>query len=850
MKHRNFCLLMACLTLLQTTLFGEENAKSENHADTKFLSAVHRFDGDFSDMEKLLSEGANIMARDRYSRTALHIAVEEDPRLIPFLVKHGAEIEARDTEGRTPLALAVKAPNVGFKCVQPLLDAGAEVMPRDRLNRTPLHDVEKMNPAMVRLLLAAGAEVDACADGDFTPLQIAVMNDASYDGMKALLEAGADVNARIGKHEQYTILSVAAKKGQVENCRLFLEHGAEVNAVDNFGKTALMDAARYPETCKLLLEFKADLTAKDQVGQTPLVYAVQENAQTAELLIDAGADVNVEDRYRRPLIILAAKMPDTRLFEKMLEKGADVTASDINGETLLHHAAEAGSVALCRRLLDGGADVNAVGKYGWTPVMRAIHKDEMPAVAFLLEHGADLKLGGNPPPEKRWNDNIKPPLVMAIMNGNPEMCRLLVRHGAEFLDEELWPFKSLCCAAESGSVALCEYVLVFNPSLEVRDERGRTPLMSAAEGLNLDVCILLLSRGADVKAVGSQDRRSALWRLQQGGFAEKNRAAVRIYELLLEADADVNARDATDDSFADWCTKMGDDSEPYIRKYLQSMTGRYAEAFAPPALHKAAYAGDVAEITRLLDDENAPADVNEKDPDGETALFHAIRGGSLPCVKLLLARGASLDVRGIYGGTPLHYAAGFGRRDILDFLLERHGKAWNLNFPDEKNEATALHWAVEARHGPCVIALVRAGADAGTLDKWNMSPFTRAMMAENVPYCRFMIDNGYDLNAGMKKIPYEYLLFQNINARHLAILKDCGLDFNQRDARRDTLLHYLAMQKWAHLMEYVLQHGGDPTAKNSRGETPIDVMLRYGTPANWVNRIQEAAKIQMPPSEP
>lgn len=828
--------------LLTLPLHAEEAEKPVPEVDIKFLSAVHRFDGDYSAMEALLAAGADIMARDRYSRTALHLAVGEDPRLIPFLVKHGAEIEAKDTEGRTPLALAVKFPNMGFKCVQPLLDAGAEVMPRDRHHRTPLHDVEKMNPAMVRVLLAAGAEVDARSDGDYTPLQIAVMNDALPDGMKALLEAGADVNARIGKHEQYTILSVAAKKGQVENCRLFLEHGAEVNAVDYHGKTALMDAVRHSAVCKLLLEYKADLAAKDGVGQTPLVYAMQENAKTAELLIDAGADVNVENRYRMPLILLAAKMPDPRLLEKFLEKGADVTASDTNGETLLHHAAESGSVALCRRLLDGGADVNAVSNHGWTPVLRAVQKDEMPAVAFLLERGADPKIREGLVGGSRWEGEVKPPLVMAIMNKNPEMCRLLVRHGAEFLDEELHPFKTLCCAAQSGSVALCEYVLNFNPRLEVRNERGMTPLMIASEGLNLDVCVLLLSRGADVKAVGSGDRRSALWWVKQAGFAEECRAAVRIYELLLEAGADVNARDATDDSFADWCAKMGDDSEPYIRKYLQSMTGRYAEKYAPPAIHRAAYDGNAAEISRLLE---AGADVNEKDPDGETALFHAIRGGSLECVKLLLERGASLDACGIYGGTLLHYAAGFGRRDILDFLLEKLGENRNLNEPDEKSETTALHWAVEARHGPCVIALVRAGADAGTLDKWQMSPFTRAMMAENMPYCRFMVDNGYDLNTTMEKTLYENLLFQNITARHLAILKDCGLDFNRRDINGDTLLHYLAKQKWAHLMEYVIRNGGDVMAKNSRGETAIGVMLRYGVPARWVSRIEEAAEVGM-----
>ncbi len=858
MKHLKPCILFLCLLIFAGVLRGEDTEESVPEPvkeppkveDVRFLSAVQRFDGDFAPLEESLTAGADIMARGIGGWTALHFA--RDERLIPFLVKHGAGLEAKDAEGQTPLVVAVL---VYPKCVKPFLEAGADVHAKTRTGCTPLHEAARRkgekNLELIQMLLDAGAEVDARAEGDFTPLQIAVMNDAPLESIKLLLEKGAGVNTRIGKHEQYSILGVAGKKGNVELCRLLLKHGADVKAVDTFERTPLMDSVRYPAVCQLLLEKGAELDAKDQVGQTPLCYALQENAKTAELFIDAGADVNTQDRYRTPLITLAARMPDKNLLEKMVEKGADVTVSDINGETLLHFAAESGSVALCARLLEAGVDVNAISRQGYTPVMRAIRNDEMPAVEFLVTHGADLTLGGDMLDEKRWKDDIHPPLILAIKNRNLEMCKLLVRHGAPFLDEELYPYKTLCSAVQSGSVALCEYILNFNPDLEVRDTFGRTPLMLAAETLNLDMCVLLLSRGVDVNAAGKDGRNALRW-VQHAGFPEKMRTMVRIYQLLLEAGADLNAKDSSGESYADLCAKMTDADDAFRRKFLQGVTGQYAEAVKPPALHRAAGAGNAEEVRRILADENAVVDVNEKDGDGETPIFHAVRGGNLEVVKLLAEHGAALDAREPLGATPLHYAAGFGRKEILAFLLEKcvtsadendeNAAPRGIHAVDERSGSTPLHWAVEARQGPCVIALVRAGADPWRLDKYTMSPFMRAVEAENLPYCKFFCESGCDINATVRKHPYEWALWPDSATRHLVILKECGMDFNTRDARGHTLLHYLAMRKEVRMMEYVMRNGGDPALKNDRGETPVEVLSRYGTPANWMSRMRELEK--------
>ena len=79
-----------------------------------------------------------------------------------------------------------------------------------------------------------------------------------------------------------------------ESIRAMLECGADINARDNDGQTALMNAN--DEDCiKVLIEAGADVNAKDNDGWTPLMHLYHEGPEIIEMLIKAGADVNARD---------------------------------------------------------------------------------------------------------------------------------------------------------------------------------------------------------------------------------------------------------------------------------------------------------------------------------------------------------------------------------------------------------------------------------------------------------------------------------------------------------------------------------------------------------------------------
>ncbi|MDE2875234.1 MAG: ankyrin repeat domain-containing protein [Gemmatimonadota bacterium] len=252
---------------------------------TPLHSAAASWSNDNDAMVSLLVRaGADVNARTGRGETPLHLAVrEENPavttRLLelgadpaartdsgmvadPFSCEHwntpvffaladaeqvsgciaaGSDVHARTErsraveDGSTPLHMAfVVASDTAV--IPVLLRAGADIHARDSDNYQPIHRAaQHRSAAMVRMLLQAGAEVDARAKGyhihygwDWTPLHMAAADNADPEVTAVLLEAGADLHAR--GYEGETPLSQAAGNDNPAVAALLLEAGADVHA--------------------------------------------------------------------------------------------------------------------------------------------------------------------------------------------------------------------------------------------------------------------------------------------------------------------------------------------------------------------------------------------------------------------------------------------------------------------------------------------------------------------------------------------------------------------------------------------------------------------------------------------
>ncbi|KAI9768827.1 MAG: hypothetical protein M1840_004641 [Geoglossum simile] len=213
----------------------------------------------------------------------------------------------------------------------------------------------------------------------------------------------------------------AASQGQEAVVRRLLEKGADVNAENKYGSTALNQAAN-EAVARFLLEKGANVNAENKEGWIALhVAANQGHKEVAQLLLEKGADVNAEGRDGWIALHTAANQGHEAVAQLLLEKGANVNAENKDGWIALHMAAIQGHEAVARLLLEKGANVNAESKGGWTALHWAAIQGHEAVARLLLEKGANVN---------GKDKDGRTALGWAVIQGHEAVVRLLLEKGA------------------------------------------------------------------------------------------------------------------------------------------------------------------------------------------------------------------------------------------------------------------------------------------------------------------------------------------------------------------------------------------------------------------------------------
>jgi ankyrin repeat protein len=430
----------------------------------------------------------------------------------------------------TDLRLIQAVKNKDPESVRRLLKERVDVNAPQGDGSTALHWAAYVDHLSIAdLLIRAGADVSAANDDGATPLHLACTNRSALM-VARLLAAGANANAKLLNGE--TVLMTCARTGEAKTVQALLAHQADVNVKEAaHNQTALMWAAaeRHPEVVRLLLAAGGDVTARSLVypatvvgeqtqragreklnytvlrgGSTPLLFAAREgDVQSAQLLLDAGANVNDSLPDGMSALVLAAQSGHGEVGTLLLEKGANPNAADI-GYSALHAATLRSDLNLVKALMAHGANPNLRMTKG-TPVRRASADFNLPppligstpyllAAKFLEPEIMRVLVAGGADPKITMPNGATPLMLAAGMGsfrsrrGNsviePESHVLetvvaAVNLGADINAVNPAGDTALHTAASKGYDTVVQFLADHGAQLGVKNKRGQTPLMAA-----------------------------------------------------------------------------------------------------------------------------------------------------------------------------------------------------------------------------------------------------------------------------------------------------------------------------------------------------------------------------------
>jgi ankyrin repeat protein len=435
----------------------------------------------------------------------------------------------------------------------------------------------------------------------------------------AILSAGTAALA-----DSRVALIEAVRSGSIDRIRAVLKSGADVNASQGDGATALHWAAHKDDVAAadLLIRAGAAVDAANDLGATPLWLAsLNGSARMVARLLEAGAGPNVSLASGETPLMAAARSGSVEAVQRLIAKGADVNARErLKGQTALMWAVEQRHARVARALLISGADVDARSSV-WHQLENTAGNTNATG-DFEMAHGGSTAL------------------LFAARQGDVDTATVLLEAGGKVNDTDAAGTSALVVAAHSNHTALSSFLLARGADPNAAGA-GYTALHAAVLRGNLELVKALLAKGADPNALvthGTPGRRlSADYSLRyQMIGANAFWLAARFGEpaIMRElAAAGASAFSVPKDGTTSLKAAMG-----FVRGLTENRQGRYGVTVDRVEEERA-----TLEAAQIAVDMGV--DVNAVDPSGDTALHDAARQRFDTVIEFLVSHGADPNIR-------------------------------------------------------------------------------------------------------------------------------------------------------------------------------------------------------------
>ena len=505
-------------------------------------------------------------------------------------------------------------------------------------------------------LIDTGIDPDVPFQGPSRALMVASTN-GYIDCVNILLKAGANVNVEI---DDMSILMATAGKGWNECVESLLQAGADVNFVDSRGFTALQFA--------IMTDERSVTAAKRKDSAFSLYtnrFSVNHRGEglCVKILIDGGADVNVQNVDGTTPLMLAAENKQTACLNYILKAGAQVDERNHYGETALMIASENGRLECVKTLIEAGADVNKGALIKWpgencckTALMLAAKGGHHSCVAALLKAEADVKTLEN---------SCKTALMYAAKSGQKDCVATLLQWGAAV---NVWDDKhemtALMQAAKNASGECADLLIQAGADVNKRDKNGKTALMYAA-GAGNHACVgSLLQQGVDVDEQDNHEMMAIDYAARYGCYQS--------VEKLKLAGSDVD--NLLHDNYTTLMYAAVSGNDKCVEKIIDAgadvniATSSYGYTALCFAAYEFKARPEKVQCMELLI--QAGADVKSGDYTGTSILHFAASSGYLQGIQFLLNEGVDVNTSDNYGNTALMFAAGSGHDSYVESIMQ------------------------------------------------------------------------------------------------------------------------------------------------------------------------------------
>ena len=634
--------------------------------------------------EVLIGAGADVNSLTQSRLTPLQIlcstetpSEENCTRVVQMLIDRGACIERTDEKGRTLVQLASIAGELAI--VQVLIKAGAGVRVTDDNGNTCLmHAAENGRTETVRYLVGL-PEVDVNHRNNYgctaleRALECVLLRRRETDAVHVLIDAGADVTVKSA--QKVSLLHVATMAGDLAPLKKLIEAGARVRDTDDEGQTCLMLAAEvgHIEIVRYLVGLpEVDVNHRDLKNQTALNSAVKRvHVDVAQVLIDAGAEVDTKDDLGRSLLHWASSSSDQEMHT-------------LEQQTLM-------SVAYFRS--PGSVRKLEQTSFEFPPDVEMM---AMLDKKYTIPHDKKyLRQDTSPPPSRRIHCHVITPV--ARLN----MVKMLVKAGAGVRATDSEGYTCLMLAASCGHTEIVRY-LVGLPDVDVnhRDINNKTALHCALDqNVPAGVVRVLIDAGTDIDA---KDNLGCSHLHLAGLLGQLSNV-----KMLVEAGAGVRGTDKKGYTCLMLAVYSGHTETVRYLVGLPDVDVNRRDINNHTALHCALERQHTSVVDALI---HAGADVNMKDSKGCSLLHFACILGDVASVEILVEAGADVRDTDNETRTSLILAAMNGHTELVRYLVSLPEVDVNHR---NSNRHTALQCARAAKHAGVCQVLIAAGADVG-----------------------------------------------------------------------------------------------------------------------------------------